>query len=160
MHAPHDEYDCLIPGLYKRLRAGERDEELLVFLEHELVEHFGLPPRPVPKECDVPARWKGVDANNYDATCTACKIFGPRGVAREYGIRSSDSFTVAEEYAKKVYRPAFWQAVLVTREGAIAVRRAGLNELRALLVTAPSSLRERLTGLGRGLPRYRISPVA
>jgi transposase len=41
------------------------------------------------------------------------------------------------------------RVLLVTREGAIAVRRAGLNELRALLVTAPSSLRERLAGLGR-----------
>lgn len=41
------------------------------------------------------------------------------------------------------------RVLLVTREGAVAVRRAGLNELRALLVTAPSSLRERLAGLGR-----------
>jgi hypothetical protein len=46
MHAPEDEYDCLIPGLYKRLRAGEGEDQLLVFLEHELVEHFGLSPRP------------------------------------------------------------------------------------------------------------------
>jgi hypothetical protein len=46
MHAPEDEYDCLIPGLYKRLRAGEGEEELLAFLERELVDHFGLSPRP------------------------------------------------------------------------------------------------------------------
>lgn len=46
MNAPEDEYDCLIPGLYKRLRAGECEEELLAYLEHELVEHFGLSPRP------------------------------------------------------------------------------------------------------------------
>jgi hypothetical protein len=46
MHAPEDEYDCLIPGLYKRLRAGDREDELLAFLERELVEHFGLSPRP------------------------------------------------------------------------------------------------------------------
>lgn len=44
--APEDEYDCLIPGLYKRLRAGEREEQLLAFLQHELVHHFGLSPRP------------------------------------------------------------------------------------------------------------------
>jgi hypothetical protein len=40
------------------------------------------------------------------------------------------------------------RVLLLTREGAIAVRRAGLNELRALLVTAPSALRERLAGFG------------
>jgi transposase len=38
---------------------------------------------------------------------------------------------------------------IATREGAVSVRRAGLNELRALIVTAPSSLREQLAGLGR-----------
>lgn len=41
------------------------------------------------------------------------------------------------------------RVLLVAREGAVAVRRSGLNELRALLVTAPSGLRERLAGLGR-----------
>ena len=40
--------------------------------------------------------------------------------------------------------------LLVTREGAVAVRRAGLNELRALLLTAPEPLRERLRRLSRG----------
>lgn len=35
------------------------------------------------------------------------------------------------------------RVLLCTREGAVATRRAGLNELRALLVTAPSALRER-----------------
>jgi hypothetical protein len=44
-HAPEDEYDCLVPRLYGRLRAGEREPEILAFLEHELVEHFGLRPR-------------------------------------------------------------------------------------------------------------------
>jgi transposase len=41
------------------------------------------------------------------------------------------------------------RVLLAAREGAVAVRRSGLNELRALLVTAPSGLRERLAGLGR-----------
>jgi transposase len=41
------------------------------------------------------------------------------------------------------------RVLLATREGAVSVRRAGLNELRALIVTAPSSLREQLAGLGR-----------
>jgi hypothetical protein len=44
---PEDEYDCLIPGLYERLRGGEREAGLLAFLERGLVEHFGLTPRPV-----------------------------------------------------------------------------------------------------------------
>jgi len=44
---PEDEYDRLIPGLYKRLRAGRSEEELLAFLERELVDRFGLSPRPV-----------------------------------------------------------------------------------------------------------------
>ena len=39
--------------------------------------------------------------------------------------------------------------LLRTREGAVAVRRAGLNELRSLLVTAPPALRESLAGLPR-----------
>jgi hypothetical protein len=46
MHAPEDEYDCLIPGLYKRLRAGADEDVLHAFIERELVEHFGLTPRP------------------------------------------------------------------------------------------------------------------
>jgi transposase len=41
------------------------------------------------------------------------------------------------------------RVLLAAREGAVALRRSGLNELRALLVTAPSGLRERLAGLGR-----------
>jgi hypothetical protein len=44
---PVEEYDRLIPGVYKRLRAGEGEEELLAFLERELVDRFGLSPRPV-----------------------------------------------------------------------------------------------------------------
>jgi len=40
--------------------------------------------------------------------------------------------------------------LLVTREQAVSVRRAGLNELRSLLVTAPDELRERLRALPRG----------
>lgn len=41
------------------------------------------------------------------------------------------------------------RVLMTTREAAVAVRRAGLNELRALLVTAPSELRERYAGLGK-----------
>jgi len=40
--------------------------------------------------------------------------------------------------------------LLAVREQEVAVCRAGLNELRALLVTAPDELRERLQGLSRG----------
>ncbi len=39
------------------------------------------------------------------------------------------------------------RALLVTREGAVAACTAALNELRALIVTAPPDLRERLQGL-------------
>lgn len=41
------------------------------------------------------------------------------------------------------------RVLLATREAAVAVRRAGLNELHALVVTAPDELRERLRGQGR-----------
>ena len=42
------------------------------------------------------------------------------------------------------------RALLTTREGAIRARTAALNELQALLVSAPPELRERLTGRSRG----------
>jgi transposase len=42
------------------------------------------------------------------------------------------------------------RVLVTTREGAVAVGRDGLNELRALIVTAPAHLRERLAGLPRG----------
>jgi transposase len=46
------------------------------------------------------------------------------------------------------------RVLLATREQAVAVRRVGLNQLRALLVTAPDQLRQRLAGLSpRQLPR-------
>jgi transposase len=42
------------------------------------------------------------------------------------------------------------RALLVAREGAVSARTAALNELRALLLTAPPELRERLQGRSRG----------
>jgi transposase len=39
------------------------------------------------------------------------------------------------------------RTLLVTREGAVVARTAALNELRALIVTAPAPLRERLQGM-------------
>ncbi len=39
---------------------------------------------------------------------------------------------------------------LVSREASVAVRRKGLNQLRALVLTAPAELRERLQGLPKG----------
>lgn len=45
------------------------------------------------------------------------------------------------------------RVLLATREQAVEVRRVGLNQLRALLVTAPDELRQRLSGLSaRSLP--------
>lgn len=41
------------------------------------------------------------------------------------------------------------RVLLQAREGAVAVRRTGLNQLRALVVTAPEELRERLRGKSR-----------
>lgn len=41
------------------------------------------------------------------------------------------------------------RVLLLEREAAVSVRRAGLNELRALLLTAPGCLRERLGGHSR-----------
>jgi transposase len=42
------------------------------------------------------------------------------------------------------------RVLLVGREAAVAVRRSGLNQLRALVLTAPAGLRERLQGLPKG----------
>ena len=39
------------------------------------------------------------------------------------------------------------RVLLVSREASVAVRRRGLNQLRALVLTAPAELRERLQGL-------------
>lgn len=45
------------------------------------------------------------------------------------------------------------RVLLATREQAVQVRRVGLNQLRALVITAPDHLRERLIGL----PRTRLA---
>ena len=42
------------------------------------------------------------------------------------------------------------RVLLVSREASVAVRRRGLNQLRALVLTAPAELRERLLGLPKG----------
>src|SRR6266508_399435 len=42
------------------------------------------------------------------------------------------------------------RVLLVSREASVAVRRKGLNQLRALVLTAPAELRERLLGLPKG----------
>jgi transposase len=42
------------------------------------------------------------------------------------------------------------RVLLATREAAVAVRRAGLNQLRALVVSAPERLRDQLRGRSRG----------
>jgi transposase len=42
------------------------------------------------------------------------------------------------------------RVLLVSREAAVAVRRNGLNQLRALVLTAPAELRERLQRLPKG----------
>ena len=41
------------------------------------------------------------------------------------------------------------RVLLQAREGAVAIRRSGLNQLRALVVSAPEELRERLRGQSR-----------
>jgi hypothetical protein len=41
------------------------------------------------------------------------------------------------------------RVLLTTREGAVQTRQVGLNQLRALVLTAPDPLRERLGGLGQ-----------
>jgi len=47
------------------------------------------------------------------------------------------------------------RCLLVAREAAVAERRNGLNQLRALVLTAPEQLRGSLLGLGRGRLRKR-----
>lgn len=61
--------------------------------------------------CKAPAKFRGIHANNYETNCIVCSLHRPKGVAKEYRIRSSDPVTVAEQYARKAYQPAFRQAV-------------------------------------------------
>lgn len=42
------------------------------------------------------------------------------------------------------------RVLLLAREGAVATRRSGLNQLRAIVVSAPEELRERLRGRSKG----------
>jgi transposase len=58
-------------------------------------------------------------------------------------------------------RRAALQALLRSREGALAARRAALCQLRALIVTAPATLREQLRSLTRArlLRRCRALPL-
>lgn len=57
--------------------------------------------------CKAPAKYRGDHARNYTADCQVCRIFGPKAVAKEYGIRSTNPLIVATEYARKSYRPAY-----------------------------------------------------
>jgi hypothetical protein len=41
----NDEYDCLIPPLLGRLRAGATRAEIFAYLSQEVRNHFGLRPR-------------------------------------------------------------------------------------------------------------------
>ncbi|MFD6892100.1 hypothetical protein [Streptomyces sp. NPDC059957] len=40
----HDEYDCMLAPLRRRLRSGAGVTEISAFLRHELEDHFGLDP--------------------------------------------------------------------------------------------------------------------
>jgi hypothetical protein len=62
------------------------------------------------RTCFPPAKWRGVHASNYNDNCVVCRIFGPRQVARDNGIRSTDTVTIALRYANKAYRPGYRQA--------------------------------------------------
>ncbi len=41
---PPDEYECLVGTLMTMLDSGATEREIAAYLEHELVEHFGLEP--------------------------------------------------------------------------------------------------------------------
>ncbi len=77
---------------------------------------------------------------------------GARGKSDALDALRAARSTLAGEPLAQVRRGGEREALrvlLATREGAVAVRRAGLNELRALVVTAPERLRARLRGHGR-----------
>jgi hypothetical protein len=40
--APEDEYDCLVGPILRRLEAETSVHEIAAFLDHEMVEHFGV----------------------------------------------------------------------------------------------------------------------
>jgi hypothetical protein len=61
--------------------------------------------------CASPAKWHGIQRQNYTSNCQTCRIFGWRQVAREYHIRSRDPVIIARRYAEKAYRPVYRQAV-------------------------------------------------
>jgi hypothetical protein len=63
------------------------------------------------KGCSPPARFTGVHANNYRVACQVCRLFGPKDIAKDYRIRSSNWATIALGFAQAGYRPAFRRAV-------------------------------------------------
>ncbi len=77
---------------------------------------------------------------------------GPRGRSDALDAVAAARAALAAErpgQPRRGGKRAALRALVVTREGALAVRRAGLNQLRALLVSAPEPLREQLRGLTR-----------
>lgn len=80
-----------------------------------------------PQRSGVQARLKSdpLDALRAARSALARPLASPRAAGEREGLR----------------------VLLCTREQAVDVRRVGLNQLRALLVTAPDRLRQRLSGL-------------
>jgi hypothetical protein len=60
--------------------------------------------------CNAPSKWGGIHASYYKVNCIVCKTSGPRAVAEDNGIRSSDEVMIALLYARKAYRPIFRRA--------------------------------------------------
>jgi transposase len=79
---------------------------------------------------------------------------GSRGRAKSDAldaIRAARAALTGEPLAgpRSAGRREALRVLLVTREASVAVRRSGLNQLRALVLTAPAELRERLHGLSK-----------
>jgi hypothetical protein len=65
-------------------------------------------PKPKPKPGDVPSKFTGVQANNYEIAYQVCGVFGLKKTAQDLHVKA-EPVTVAEAYADD-YRPRFQQA--------------------------------------------------
>ena len=62
-----------------------------------------------PAGCASPSKFHGKAAADYRSDCRVCRMFGPKVVAREFHMRTTDLVLLAIEYAKN-YRPALSSA--------------------------------------------------
>lgn len=81
--------------------------------------------------CTAPAKYSRVDrapytvsnADVYRDSCRIARALGPKRVARDLGIRSSNEAVICLEYAKTSYRPLFHSPAYAGCMRGFALRR-------------------------------------